>query len=247
MPSSRQSNDPALLLEGNTVHVWHIPLGLPAPLLKELYSTLSPREQQRSDSLRSETLKQRFIASHGLLRKVLGGYLRTDPALLVFTPGRSGKPSLAGSASGFHFNISHSGDLALYAVSHGPAVGIDLEKIRPVPNLTPLTKRFFTPGEHAAINALPSDEREKAFFRAWVLKEAYVKATGEGLAGLHSLEVSCSGSYGVPAPLIIKDRPGKASPAWSALSFEPSPGYVAALVVEGEHFVAVHCREGHDI
>lgn len=227
--------------------MWHIPLGLPAPLLKRLYSTLSPGEQQRCDRLRSETLKQRFVASHGLLRKVLGGYLQTDPAQLVFSPGRTGKPSLSSSAPGFQFNISHSGDLALYAVSRELTVGIDLEKIRPVQNLTPLTKRYFTPAEHSAINSLPPDEREKAFFKAWVLKEAYVKATGEGLAGLHGLEVSCSGSCGVPAPLILKDRPGKASPAWSALSFEPSPGYVAALVVEGGHFRAIHCHEGPDI
>jgi 4'-phosphopantetheinyl transferase len=236
MPFSHGPENHVPLLVDSAVHVWHIPLVVPSPILKSLYQILSSDEQLRTDNLRLQTLKNSFIAGRGILRKILGRYLQTDPAMLVFSEETSGKPHLEDKASCLNFNMSHSGGLSLFAVSLGRAVGIDLEKIRPVNNLTSLTNRFFSPDEHSYITSLPPDERENAFFKAWVLKEAYVKATGEGLVGMDKLELFHTDTGRFPAPLIIKSRPRQSSREWSALSFEPSPSHVAALVAEGNHF-----------
>ncbi len=236
MPFSQGAEISKLPLKDNTVHVWQVPLVLPSSKLKSLYLILSPDEQARCDNLRLEALKTRFIASHGVLRKILGRYLQTDPGKLVFSGETSGKPHLADMASRINFNMSHSGDLSILAVSLGRSVGIDLERIRAVNNLTSLTRRYFTPSEHSHIISLADGDREKAFFTAWVLKEAYLKATGTGLAGLANLELIHTASGLNPTPLIIKNSSVQSSQAWAALLFEPSPSYIAAVVAEGKHF-----------
>jgi 4'-phosphopantetheinyl transferase len=143
-----------------------------------------------------------------------------------FAYGPKGKPSLAGPSINprLQFNMSHSHELALCAVSLVREVGIDVEYMRPMPEAESLAKRFFAEAEHALIQALSIEEQAHAFFRLWTAKEAYLKATGQGLG--HPLEqveiISIQGSWAL----------SEALPGWSLQSFVPMPNYLAALVVE---------------
>jgi 4'-phosphopantetheinyl transferase len=146
-----------------------------------------------------------------------------------FAYSSKGKPSLAGPSinpmvDALQFNMSHSHELALCAVSLGKEVGIDVEYLRPMPEAESLAKRFFAESEYALIQALPIKEQAHAFFRLWTAKEAYLKATGQGLG--HPLEqveiISAQGSWAL----------SEALPGWSLQSFVPMPNYLAALVVE---------------
>jgi 4'-phosphopantetheinyl transferase len=129
------------------------------------------------------------------------------------------------------FNLSHSDGRAIYAVTLGREVGIDIERVRPLDDHQSIANRFFSSRERVAIRALPETERVQAFFSCWTRKEAYVKAVGDGLhAPLDRFHVSVG--PGEPAKLLeIEDDPGGAS-RWWMHALEPEPGYVGAVVVE---------------
>ncbi len=177
--------------------------------------------------------RQHFIVCRGLLRVLLSRYLKLAPQQLRFSYGRWGKPALAGHEPDSHlcFNLSHSQGAALYAVTRDRAVGVDLEQMRPLPDIEQLAKRFFSQREFAVIDSLPPAQKQVAFFKGWTRKEAYLKATGEGLSELERVEVSVA--PGEPATLLrIGSSPG-ATEQWSMHEPTIAPGYVAAIVVAG--------------
>jgi 4'-phosphopantetheinyl transferase len=118
------------------------------------------------------------------------------------------------------------------AVAHGLEVGVDLERVRPLADAAAIAERFFAPRETAALLALPEAERERAFFACWTRKEAFIKATGEGLSRpLDEFEVAFR--PGEPARVTrVGDDPGEAA-LWSLLGFEPAPGFLGALAARG--------------
>ena len=192
---SSDSSPPFPSLQPNDVHIWRSPLDLPADSLRQLQSYLSDDEQARAARFRFDHHRHHFIAGRGLLRVLLGQYVQQEPQVLRFEYGDRGKPKLANpgvdsQATSLQFNVSHSGGVALYAIALNRRVGIDLEELRPMPNAAQLAQRFFTEGEYAQLSAQPPEQQELAFFRGWTRKEAYLKATGEGLGGLETVEVS---------------------------------------------------------
>jgi 4'-phosphopantetheinyl transferase len=180
---------------------------------------LAPDEQLRADRFRFDPDRQSFVAARSGMRRILGRYFDCDPGAIAFSYGSHGKPFVA--AGMIEFNLSHSGDWALLAVARDRAVGVDIERIKPVAELEKLTARFLLAAEHERIVALDEADRVLAFFRTWTCKEAYLKATGEGLGQLKSLEVlveSCQ-----PVQLV--------SPAgWGLRELPLEVGYVGAMV-----------------
>jgi 4'-phosphopantetheinyl transferase len=189
----------------------------------------------------------------GQLRSILSHYTGNTPISLQFTYGPKGKPALAGSSANsigtdptesfagggigysssrlerdsvraLQFNMSHSHELALCAVSARREVGIDLEYVRPLPEAVQLAKRFFSRAEHALIQSVPVEEQTHVFFRLWTAKEAYLKATGQGIG--HPLDqveiIRIQDSWAL----------SEALSGWSMQSFIPTTNYLAALVVE---------------
>ena len=126
------------------------------------------------------------------LLAMLGGYLGVDADAVKLEDSEHGRPELAGSQrDAFSFNWSHSHDQALIAIARGVLPGIDLERLRPHPKAVPIARRYFSPDETAALEALPVDQRDRAFLELWTAKEAVLKAVGRGLAfGLHRLSIS---------------------------------------------------------
>ncbi|MGA2660798.1 MAG: 4'-phosphopantetheinyl transferase superfamily protein [Verrucomicrobiota bacterium] len=214
------------------VHLWSLSLSLPPAALAQAASLLAPREAERAARFRFEGGRHRAIAGRGQLRAVLGRCLGADPAALEFSYGPQGKPALAGvwSGSGWHFNLAHSADVAVLAVTRSGPVGVDVERIRPLTDVGRLVSRFFSPREDAAFRALPEDQKADAFFRLWTRKEAWLKATGEGITqSLARVEVSFL--PGEPARLLSLPQGPAALCRWRLHDLDCAPGFVAALAV----------------
>jgi 4'-phosphopantetheinyl transferase len=219
-------------LAGGAVHLWRAVLEQEPERLAALAATLAPEEQARAARFYFPRHRAHFIAARGLLRELLARYLAAPPAALRFTYGPYGKPALAAecATADLHFNVSHSGGQALYAVAHGRAVGVDIEEIKPDNwNLT-IAQHFFSAREQAALQALPSHLQTQAFFNCWTRKEAYLKATGAGLTlRLDAFDVSLA--PGEPAALLRNEDDPQAVHRWSLQELDVGDGYAAALAV----------------
>ncbi len=199
---------------------------------EQLARLLSRDENQRAFRFRFERDQKRFIVCRGVLREILGSYLGKGPETIDFNYGPQGKPYLKGperqSDGSLYFNVSHSSGWAIYALGLGE-VGVDLEFVRPIPEMQALVDQYFSAAERSAFSSIPPDLKLKAFFGCWTRKEAYVKACGGGLLiPLDQFDVSVDPE--LPARLVrVQETPGDQLP-WSLHSFDPSTEAVAALV-----------------
>ena len=158
---------------------------------------------------------------------LLGHYLNSPPGDIQFSYGAKGKPSLAVSAR-VQFNMSHSGDLAMFAFTLDCEIGVDVEAIRPMPDMEVVAERFFCAEETAELMSLPAGQRDDAFFLCWTRKEAYIKATGEGLSTpLDAFRVTLR--PGEPARFVHFALDPVAAQAWSLHDLKPALQYAAAL------------------
>ncbi len=213
-----------LVLPDNNLHIWRFWLNQFSDQIPELSQLLCPEEQQKAKRFHFPKDSFRFTACRGMLRKILGAYLDIEPKQLQFSYGERGKPYLKGEQ--LHFNLSHSGDLALYAITKNLPVGIDVEEFKATKPVEKIAQRFFSPREQDIIKSLPPQEQKQAFFRAWTRKEAYLKATGEGLGGgLEEVEVSLLPKE--PAKLINM-------PGWFLEDIQLGKDYFGAVAVGGK-------------
>jgi 4'-phosphopantetheinyl transferase len=207
--------------------VWRIRVDLPVAIVNKLASTLSADEVRRADRFHFPADRQRYIAAHGGLRDILARYLGCESNGLRFSANDHGKPVLLSQI--LEFNLSHSGDFALVAITQNRKIGIDVERIRSGMEFERIARRFFSPSEVSEWMALPPAQRQIAFFNCWARKEAYMKAHGLGL----SLPLdSFDDSLGEPAILrTTRPNPGEAG-CWILLSLDVDPAYTAAMAVE---------------
>jgi 4'-phosphopantetheinyl transferase len=152
------------------------------------YAWLSADECDRAQRFKNPQHQRDFIAARGALRSHLSQYLNCHPKELRFDYGDHGKPSLINHPT-LHFNLAHSHERALIVVCKTASIGVDLEKVRPIPKLLALAKRFFSTSEFESIAALPEALQPEKFFAYWTCKEAYLKATGTGLSQISKLEL----------------------------------------------------------
>jgi len=224
-----------LTLPNSEVHVWRAALDQPASHVRNLAQILSSDERNRAQRFHFERHKRRFTVGRGVLRTILGWYLDIEPRQLEFSYGPQGKPYLAKQFGepALQFNLSHSHELALFAFTLGREIGVDLEFIRPMPDLEEVATRFFSTNENAVLNRIPVRQKVEAFFTCWTRKEAYIKARGEGLSmPLNEFDVSLS--PGEPAALLnVRINPQEVN-RWSLQALDPAPGYIGALIVEGQ-------------
>ena len=216
------------------IHVWRVPLeGTPDAVdgrSADAERLLSPDERDRAARFALPHLRSRWVAARTALRTILGSYLDRPPASLAFAIGARGKPSLEGP---LHFNLAHSGDLALVAVTSAAPIGVDLEQVRPVREAEAIARRFFSPDECADLAAVSHPDRDYAFLSCWTRKEALLKASGEGLAlPLDRFRVSVI--PGAPARLLSVAGDETAARAWWLAHLDPAPGFVGAVALAGE-------------
>ncbi len=210
------------LLPGE-VHIWRANLQEVQPLLEYFSQILSEEELARGNRFHFEQHRQRFIAARGILRTILGRYLNIEPFKIHFGYEPRGKPFLDKIHRGnLSFNLSHSQDFALYALSINDSIGVDLECIKSTTDVLSLAQRFFSLREYTVIKSAPREQQQQLFFRYWTCKEAYLKATGMGLTDLQKIEISLTPTQ--PANLNI---PGE----WSLVEIKPFPNFAAAIAV----------------
>lgn len=222
---------PELALQAGEVHIWRIPLEQPGEPLPGLTGYLSDAERARAARFYFERDRGRFIAAHAALRLILARYLERAPLAFDFQVNEYGKPHLAPGAtplgSELHFNLAHSGNIALCAVDAGGPVGVDVELIRPDFAVESIAERYFSAREVQAFRALPAALRPQGFFNAWTRKEAYIKAHGLGLSmPLNSFDVTLA--PGEPAELLATRPIAEQVADWRLVALEPSaPGLAA--------------------
>jgi 4'-phosphopantetheinyl transferase len=207
-------------------------------VLKKFAATLSPLEKERAARFRFEKHRDRFIAGRGLLRATLGKYLQMQPSKLDFLYSERGKPGLSAALAGadLKFNLAHTGDLALVAVTRVAPVGVDVERIRKIKDVEDLVERFFSPRETRVFKKLSDAEKPPAFFNLWTRKEALLKATGEGIGqALSTVEVSFL--PGEPARLVNIAGGAEHAAQWSLHEFSPAKGYVGATAIQARDIV----------
>lgn len=166
-----------------------------------MQASLSSFEAQRAKRFRFERHRRRFIVTRGRLRQQLGARLGVRPEAVEFAYGANGKPCL--KHNGWHFNVSHCDDVALFAFSRTSEVGVDVEAIRPIREADAIAAQFFSPSERLAC----ARHKPLGFLRCWTRKEALAKAFGVG--------------FSIPVETH--------TPGWLVHSFFPLPGFIAAV------------------
>jgi 4'-phosphopantetheinyl transferase len=219
-----------LTLPEDEIHVWRAALDRPLGAIQQLEVTLSADEVARARQFYSARLRLRYVAGRGLLRVILSRYLDVPPGAIAFRYGAHGKPALAPGDAGlspFHFNVSHAQGMVVYAIARR-AVGIDVEYRRRHVEILRLARRFFAPAEQAAVAAAPPETVNDLFFQIWTRKEAYIKATGKGLAQpLQTFDVLS----GAGVDVIYVELAGAGQPRlrWQLHDLDPHPDFASAL------------------
>jgi len=207
------------VLTAGAVHLWRFSLNA-APSFAQV---LSSEEQTRAQRLKAPEKARSFAVARTRLRQILGGYLNLPPEVLRFAYGANGKPALAAELdTGIQFNLSHSGDWGLCALTLGGAIGVDLEQVSPTLEFLPLAQRFFSCAEINWLNSWPQGRRRRAFYRLWTRKEAWLKGHGDGFS----------------SPTLALDSRHLATTIttahdWTLLNLLARRGYVAALALQG--------------
>ncbi len=214
----------------NAVQVWLVQLDDFLPLRDGLAALLAPEESARAQRFHFPVHADHFTLCRGLLRTLLADYLGAAPTALEFHYGHAGKPVLAEAQNPqrLTFNLSHSGGVAVIAVTRGAAVGVDVEQVDKALEVDQLARRVLSGAEREWLYSVADGKRRRAFLRFWTHKEAYVKARGEGLgAPLAEIEVQLP-TDGLRARLTDRRHAGD---TWALHELSLEREYVGALAV----------------
>ncbi len=221
-------------LGNDEVHVWRASLDIPKAIIPNLYEILTEDERERAERFRFVRDCHHFIAARAVLRTLLSRYVGVPPAQLRFAYTSKGKAFLPNAGNGYQlsFNLSHSHELALYAVARDRQVGVDVEYMRGNLDYEGISQHTFSRYEVATLRALSPQLRQAAFYACWTRKEAFVKALGEGLSyPLDQFDVSLA--LDQPAVLLRTYIDPHEANRWTLCELAPGPGYAGAVAVQG--------------
>ncbi len=214
-----------LTLQSEELAVWQTRLDLEPAAVMQCAEMLSRDELARAERFRFAEDRRRFVVARAGLRYLLSFELEIPVAAITFRYSPRGKPLLDVSAGPVYFNISYSGDRALFAISRCCQPGVDIEFLQRRIEWEKLARRFFTPDEYAALMEIPEPRRQAAFLAGWTRKEAVIKAVGDGLAlPLNTFDVSL-GPDTTPRILAARDTRVERCTLYS---LETGPDYVAS-------------------
>lgn len=228
--STRSLPSPAMRLATSS-EVWIVDLTLTERRKQACLAVLSAEEQARAARFLRAADRDRYIVSHAALRHILGHVLDADPRALAFSAGPAGKPEVAGPWSGrLEFNLSHSGERALVGLSTRARIGVDIERMRHLPDALRMARNHFAPDEVAALERCDATALLHAFLACWTCKEAFVKACGVGLSvPLDRFSVTVPPE---PAGLVAIAGDAERARGWSLHHLEPALGYLGAVAIE---------------
>ena len=221
-------------LEDGEVHLWWTSTRISPGMAPTLQVLLSDDERAKAARFVRQADRNRYVAAHAMLRLVLSRYVDVAPGELGFEVGDQGKPRLEAAPDyPLSFNLSHSGKLALVAVSGAPAVGVDLEEIRDDVDVPALASSVLSAAELRVLHAAPLERQRRLFFRSWVRKEAVLKGCGLGLTvepqRVVALTEETKGDSGFVA---VKLSSGSAE--WGVRDLEIGDRYAGAVAAPGQ-------------
>jgi 4'-phosphopantetheinyl transferase len=201
----------------------------------QVQALLSPDERQRGDRFKFAQDRDRYCTSRAILRLLLGHYLACPPERVDFSYSAVGKPEVRSPQRNpkLRFNLSHAGPFSLYGLTLQHPIGVDLEQQRPLAQMAAILNRQFAPTVATQFHRLPSGEQDTYFFRLWTVTEAYLKATGEGLAGLSTIDLWQNAIAPWQQRVALSTHP-----TWETVLLNPSPGVIAAIALQ-------HCQILH--
>lgn len=226
-PRARRSADvgPAAA----TVDLWCASLDGQSPeTVPWLQSLISGDEAERARRFYFERDRRRFVTGRGILRTLLGAYQDCAPQDVVIRYGPHGKPALVQPAarSPLAFNVAHSDGLALFAFTRAGEVGVDVERIRDLPDWEQIAGPCLPPREVDRLQSVPAEQRVAEFFAAWTRQEAMLKAAGLSAGGPPQ-----RGTARRRPPARPEASPARAGLSYRAHALHPVSGFVAALAV----------------
>jgi 4'-phosphopantetheinyl transferase len=200
--------------------------------LHQCSKLLSPDEEMRIRRLHFERDRRRYTVARGLLRVLLANHLAMSPAAIAFESGPHGKPILANPPAATHFNLSHSANLAICAISSTCVPGVDIEYLARDVDHDGLAGRFFSTREYAELQRIPVAARNRAFLTCWTRKEAVAKATGQGLhLPLRQIEVNVAPDE----PPRLLGLPKATTAGWTLHAVDAGGAYVATIALHKEN------------
>lgn len=220
------------------VQLWSARLDSLSPNdIAEMAAVLDTTEQARAKQFRFERDRRRYIASHGILRGLVGAALDVPASGVAFEHGSHGKPRIAGECP-LCFNLSHAGGLAIFALGWNRSLGVDIEAIenlgRGSNELGSLAQRILSSREFKIWQELATEsQRRQSLLRAWTRKEAFVKGTGEGLFDrLQAIEVALDAANPQSLMTIRSSDESEKRRQWVIYDVGAPAGFIAALAVE---------------
>jgi 4'-phosphopantetheinyl transferase len=216
-------------LEPGRIHLWAAAINEFRDRAQNLERVLSPAERLRAEKFKFVGNRGRFVIRRGLLRLILGRYLKKPPAEIEFQFGAYGKPEVRrGSGMCLFYDASDSDDIAVWAITPACPVGVDVEHIREIPDMQKIARRYFHPRETETLMALATDSRPQAFYACWTRKEAFLKATGEGIAeNLARVQVTLAPRE--PSAIVSLSGDPRGHKEWRLQEFSPCLGYVGCV------------------
>jgi 4'-phosphopantetheinyl transferase len=204
------------------------------------WDTLSSSEQAKANRLSRDEDHARYVLNRASLRRILGRCCGCDPTSILFDYGRDGKPRLSSKiAADIEFNLSHSHDYCLIAVARGWQIGIDIERIVPVGNLTELVGKIAHPDEQSAFQLFEERHKLKAFFRLWTRKESVLKAYSTGFS-TDPRTIICGFDAGKSCDASSRN---KNASSYQILNLDSPTGYCAALTTRSRLNTAIVLRD----
>lgn len=186
---------------------------------------LDPEERARSDRFAHAVDRSRFTIAHASLRVILARCTAVRPLDIRYELGPHGKPRLGSSVEAVEFNMAHSHDVGLVAVSRDSPIGVDVERIREIPDAMALAESNFTKRERSILRAAPGSQRSQLFLRYWTRKEAIIKASGEGL----SRELTAFDVDTAPRSITVRGVRGEPEDSqWMVQDLAAPGGFVAS-------------------
>lgn len=204
------SHYPDLIILPNQVHLWYISYNI--HFIDKTF--LVKNELDRASAFRFDVHQNQFLMYRCALRHILAAYYRIAPQNLVISYNRYGKPYLSDNRLNLEFNLSHSSDMAILAITQKNAIGVDIEQIKPFDNVENLVNRYFSMAEQKLFHLIPSKKKLESFYEIWTRKEAYIKAIGKGLSfPLDHITVSFCDDY--PPRIISIESSAEEAIYWS--------------------------------
>lgn len=225
----------------NSVHIWLLRFDELKGQEQDFYNLLADEEKKRADNFFSNIDRTRYIVSKGYLRKLLEKFTLTDPEKIVFTANDYGKPALKFPTLELYFNISHSANLGLIAISDIAEIGIDVEKHKKIKTIDKIADRFFSQTEKEVLLKLPGKHKLEGFFNCWSRKEAFIKSIGRGLSfPLKLFDVTLK--PGDPAELIEIREANESANQWFLQEISVDVGYSAAFCIKSKPGFSIYYR-----